>query len=116
MMGSVLLRRILLRPRQDGRAAAGSAPPSCSVLYRTRVTAPLAMAATPAVFGFVLFCLGGSLTVFSGLALAALLGLLWHRPRTDEFVTFAMQCEPGQADRPMARIRKKGVLPWMRLP
>ena len=98
LIGSALLRRILLRPRRGGPVAAGSAPPSYSVLYRTRVMASSALAASPAVFGFVLFCLGDSLMVFAGLALAALLGLLWHRPSTDEFVTFAMQFEPGQAD------------------
>ena len=99
LIGSGLLRRVLLRPRQDGPAAAGTTPPSYSVLYRARVMVPMAMAATPGVFGFVLFCLGDSLMVFSGFALASLLGLLWHRPSTDEFVVFAMQFEQGQTDR-----------------
>jgi len=102
LIGSGLLRRILLRPRRGGPVAAGSTPQSCSVLYRTRVTAALALAASPSVFGSVLFCLGDSPMVFSGLALAALLGLLWHRPSTDEFVTFAMQFEQERTDGSMA--------------
>ena len=98
LIGSVLLRRILLRPRPGGPVAAGSAPPSCSVLYRSRVMAPSALAASPTIFGFVLFFLGDSIMVFAGLALAALLVLLWHRPSTDEFVAFAMQFEQAHHD------------------
>jgi hypothetical protein len=102
LIGSALLRRILLRPRQSGPEAMGSAPPLCSVLYRSRVMAPSALAASPAVFGFVLFFLGDSIMVFAGLALAALLGLIWHRPSTDEFVMFAMQFEQERTDGSMA--------------
>jgi hypothetical protein len=50
----------------------------------------------------VLFCLGDSLTIFAGLALAALIGMLWHRPGTDEFVAFATQFEQERTDGSMA--------------
>lgn len=93
---SCVLRALLLRPPSGNRASsaatsAGSLPGGA--LYRSRAVIPTVMAATPSILGFVLFWLGDSLMVFTGFAVAALLGMLWQYPRQDGLIGFCMRCE-----------------------
>ena len=96
---SSLLRRVLLRSPPKGVALLAGPTSTASTslpygaLYRSRVMVPTVMAAAPGLFGFVLFVLGDSLAVFTAFAVAALLGLLWQRPRKDELVAFCMRRE-----------------------
>jgi hypothetical protein len=96
LVASLLLRRLLLRPPSGdlaSSASASSSPLPGSTLYRSRAVVPTVVAATPSIFGFVLFWLGDSPMVFAGFAGAALLGIFCHYPRQDELIAFCVQCE-----------------------
>jgi hypothetical protein len=97
---SGLLRRFLLRSPLKHVGSSASTSLAYGALYRSKVMVPTVIANTPCLLGFVLFVLGDSPGVFTAFAVAAGLGLLWQRPRRDEFVAFCMQREnPGSAER-----------------
>ena len=103
LVASVGLRQYLLRlPAKVPAASARLAPPDskplpCGASYRTRVMIPTAMVTAPSVFGFVLFLLGDSPTVFLAFAGAAVVGLLWQRPKRDELIAFCVQRDDARA-------------------
>lgn len=100
LVASSLLRRVLLRPPLKGVASSASTSLPCGALYRSKVMVPTVMAGAPCLFGFVLFWLGDGPAVFTAFAVAAGFGLLWQRPRREEFVAFCIQREnAGSAER-----------------
>ena len=86
---AAVLRHELLGRSAQSSAAATNVP--CGVLYRARLIIVSALTTAPAVFGFVLSLLGDNLATFTGFGVAAMISLLWHRPRTDELVAFCME-------------------------